>query len=258
MTKEEVLAAIRQCARKLRRNREAGLEPSGSGHSVKTADLLNDWACVARKLQKIPSAHDYRRHGRYSPTPFSDRFGRWVRVPEMFLAFVRSGGNEYQWKDVEKMVAARHQQLAQAAGVVEAPSPVESPHSRGRLYSTNSSKRKTLGDRPLYGAPLCLPGLAHEPVNEAGVIYVFGMVAHQLRFVVLRMQSGFPDCEAMREVQPGRWQRVRIEFEFESRNFVKHGHNKEECDLIVCWTHNWPECPGSLEVIELQRVTKTL
>ncbi len=55
----------------------------------------------------------------------------------------------------------------------------------------------------------------------------------------------------MREVQPGKWQRVRIEFEYESRNFYKHRHSHKGCDVIVCWRHNWKECPRDLEVIEL-------
>jgi hypothetical protein len=33
-----------------------------------------------------------------------------------------------------------------------------------------------------------------------------------------------PDCEALRKMMPERWQRVRIEFEFECRNFLTHGH----------------------------------
>jgi len=51
-------------------------------------------------------------------------------------------------------------------------------------------------------------------------------------------------------------QRVRIEFEFESRNFRTHGHNPAECDVVVCWKHNWPECP--LEVLELRSVLDEL
>jgi hypothetical protein len=93
-------------------------------------------------------------------------------------------------------------------------------------------------------------------MDELGVVYVFGMMAHKLGFTVLRTQSTFPDCEALREIQPGRWQRVRIEFEYESRNFVKHGHNKDECDLIVCWRHNWPECPKELEIVELRKAVR--
>jgi hypothetical protein len=110
----------------------------------------------------------------------------------------------------------------------------------------------------VYGPPLSLPGLGHEPANEAGVVFVFGMMAHRLGFRVLALQSGFPDCEAMREVQPGKWQRVRIEFEFLSRNFKEHGHDPDQCDVIVCWRHNWVECPENLEVLELRRVVRGL
>jgi hypothetical protein len=88
------------------------------------------------------------------------------------------------------------------------------------------------------------------PTNEQGVIFLFGAVARKLGFAVIRIQAGYPDCEAFREVEPGRWQWVRIEFEYESRNFLAHMHAPEKCDLIVCWSHNWPECP--LEVLELK------
>jgi hypothetical protein len=29
-------------------------------------------------------------------------------------------------------------------------------------------------------------------------------------------------------------------------------HDPSKCDLIVCWRHNWPECP--LEVLELRKL----
>jgi hypothetical protein len=51
---------------------------------------------------------------------------------------------------------------------------------------------------------------------------------------------------------------VRIEFEYESRNFYVHRHPPGGCDVIVCWRHNWPECPSDLEVVELSTVIGTL
>ena len=54
------------------------------------------------------------------------------------------------------------------------------------------------------------------------------------------------------------WQHVHIEFEFESRNLRDHGHPIAGCDVIVCWRHNWPECPENLEVVELASIIKTL
>src|SRR5262249_11892572 len=99
-----------------------------------------------------------------------------------------------------------------------------------------------------------LPGLAHEPVNEMGVMILFGMVAQQIGFLVESVQMAFPDCQAKMEVEPGRWQHVRIEFEYESRGFKFHGHDAQQCDVIVCWRHNWKNCPPKLQVLELSKL----
>ena len=98
--------------------------------------------------------------------------------------------------------------------------------------------------------------LTHAPVNEAGVVLLFGMIAGEIGYAVDTIQAGFPDCEGKRRVSASRWERVRIEFEYKSRNFLKHAHDPKGCDLIVCWEHDWPECP--LEVIELKAVVRGL
>jgi hypothetical protein len=109
--------------------------------------------------------------------------------------------------------------------------------------------RRPLKDRPLLGAPTGLPAFPYEPVNEMGVMVLFSMMAQQLGFVIESVQSGFPDCQAKIEVEPGRWQHFHIEFEYESRSFRLHGHDAQKCDLIVCWRHNWKklsaERPGA-------------
>lgn len=86
----------------------------------------------------------------------------------------------------------------------------------------------------------------------------FGVVAFDLGYVVEGVGTGYPDCEAKRCVSSSGdiWERVRVEFEFRSRNFQTHGHDPADCDVIVCWEDNWPECP--LEVLELRSVIANL
>jgi hypothetical protein len=115
-------------------------------------------------------------------------------------------------------------------------------------------KPKLMQDEPVYGEPLMHPVMSHAPTNEMGVLFLFATMAQELGFKVLRVQAAFPDCEAMRRVEPGRWQKSRVEFENESRNFLAHMHPAAHCDLIVCWTHNWKECP--IEVLELSKLVK--
>jgi hypothetical protein len=105
--------------------------------------------------------------------------------------------------------------------------------------------------RPLSGDPLEIDAMRNAPINEMGVIFLFALLAIRLGFRIESLQASFPDCEARRQLWPGTWQTVRIEFEYESRNFRDHGHPPDGCDIIICWTHNWPDCPENLEVIAL-------
>jgi hypothetical protein len=109
-----------------------------------------------------------------------------------------------------------------------------------------------------YGSFLNFRGLLHAPMNEQGVVFLFGMVAQELGYVVESITPGFPDCEAKRRVSKSgdTWERVRIEFEFESRNFMTHGHKVTDCDVIVCWEDNWTDCP--IEVLELKTAIQEL
>ena len=52
------------------------------------------------------------------------------------------------------------------------------------------------------------------------------------------------------------WKRNRIEFEFKSKNFQNYKHNPNGWDVIVCWEHEWEDCP--IEVIELKDIIKGL
>jgi len=120
------------------------------------------------------------------------------------------------------------------------------------------SQQWTRGAGVVFGAPINFRGLRHAPINEQGVVYLFGMVSSELGLIVEAVQAAYPDCEAKRcvDTRQNRWQRVRIEFEFYSSNFRAHGHDPAGCDMIVCWEHDWPEC--ALEVVELRSVIDQL
>lgn len=128
------------------------------------------------------------------------------------------------------------------------------------LKSTKiTSEKIKIPKRQEYGMPIDFRGLRHAPINEQGVVYLFALVAKDLGFTVEAIGTKFPDCESMRSIsgrKGERWQRVHIEFEYHSSDFKTHGHKIEDCDIIVCWKHDWRECP--IQVIELSEVIKKL
>lgn len=113
----------------------------------------------------------------------------------------------------------------------------------------------SLEDDSIVGDLINFRGLVYAPLNENGVVFLFGKVMEDLNMYIEEIKPGFPDCIARRFVGKG-WKRIRIEFEFKSKNFQNHKHNPNGCDVIVCWEHDWEDCP--IEVIELKDVIKGL
>ena len=225
----------------------AGLEPDTSNIRIDDEDLLRDWGELVRKLRHIPTRNVYRRQGCYSADVFDKHFGSWSRVPTFFR---RLADGKPEWVEVLALLP-----VERAATVVV---PTQPGSDVNGSDTANLPKGRELTNRPTYGNRMDFRGLGHEPVNEQGVVFLFGMVARELGYMVEAVQTGFPDCEAKRQVRAGKWQRVAIEFEFESRNYQDHGHPVSGCDVIVCWRHNWPECPEQIEVLELASRIRTL
>lgn len=109
--------------------------------------------------------------------------------------------------------------------------------------------------RNIVGKLINFRGLVYAPTNEQGVVFLFGKIAHDLGMYVELIRPGYPDCIAKRYVGKDQWEDVKIEFEFKSSQFH---HNPKEVDMIVCWEHDWKECPSNIEVIELKEIIQGL
>ena len=59
-----------------------------------------------------------------------------------------------------------------------------------------SGKKKSL-----VGDPINFRGMAHAPVNEAGVVALFSMVARDLGMYIQEIGTDFPDCIVRRETR---------------------------------------------------------
>jgi len=112
-----------------------------------------------------------------------------------------------------------------------------------------------MADKSLVGDLINFRGLVYAPLNENGVIFLFGKIVDDLNMYIEEIKPGFPDCIARRFVGKG-WESIAIEFEYKSSNFKQHSHDPKKCDVIVCWEHDWPEC--TIEVIELKSEIQNL
>lgn len=190
---------------------------------------------VESSVGREPTEGDYSANGRYSCKPFRKRYGKWSDT----LAYYR------KWKSQRTRASAADVSLVTSTPAV--------PDERLVMPANDAQYQLPSAVLQLYGEPISFRGLRHAPINEQGVVYVFGMVSRELGFSVESLQQAFPDCEAkyLHDAKRGLWARARIEFEYKSSSFREHGHDAKQCNFVVCWEDDWPECP--IRVIELRK-----
>lgn len=196
--------------------KECGLE-IGNPQDISNDGLLSEMGRLHNLLGKKVSPGDMDSKGTFSSSTYIRRWGSWQNAWACYL---------------------------------------DSPYSQPSRNLQEVCEVSLLG-KPQFGEIINVPGMLHAPVNELGVIYLFALASKKLGFNIEAVQADFPDAIAKRRL-PGQkhWETVRIEFEFKSKHFKKQNHPIKGCDLIVCWEHDWKECP--LPVLELSKMIKRL
>ncbi|MBI1885163.1 MAG: hypothetical protein HYS09_02420 [Chloroflexi bacterium] len=210
----------------------AGLAPLDRFKRIADSELEEEWRRVYQKLGRIPTRNEFFAESKFSPSVYEKRFGNWGNVAGHYLGPQR------------------------LKAPLEAREPTEPARPTAASRGVALPERMPSKQGRVFGGPLNFRELRHEPVNEQGVVFLFGMVARELGFLVDAVGTGFPDCRAKRRTKGGYYAEVDVEFEFKSSNFREHGHDPAECDLVVCWEHDWPDCP--VEVLELKSAIRQL
>jgi Homing endonuclease associated repeat len=151
----------------------AGLESSIHRPQVDNLTLLEDWGRVVRQAGSRISKFQYKREGSHSHESLVRRFGNWSRLPEKFKEFAK--GRE-EWRDVVEVLNST------------------------RVRGTRKESEPGQEPQPLYSNQLNCPWMRHEPTNETGVIFLFGVLAPRLGYMVETIRVGFPDCEAKKRI----------------------------------------------------------
>jgi hypothetical protein len=194
---------------------------------------------MVRDLQKLPSLTEYEQFSKYSITPLITRFGVWAQVPYGIQQYIEEQGRTEEMKDVLEVIALQGRDVrpgrslrtlrqgpddvarAETLVVEDGPHDVISagPHDREAAVHDEvggAAKGGVYGSLMRFGPMVC------APTNEQGVLFLFGAMAESLGFAILKVGTAFPDCEAFRILPGDRVELVKVEIEFESRNFLKH------------------------------------
>ena len=227
--------------------------PSSDQPTYSDDQILAEIVRVLRLPDSKMTRIFFEQQGSISPSVCERRFGGWLNALKSAQQLLDPAADKELIDRMAEYTAPRITQVRPTKSIVNddakevVPDVIEP--STESILGHQFIEADTAN---VYGDFINFRGLQHAPVNEQGVVFLFGMICRELGYVVEIVKSGFPDCEAKRIIRgkPGKWQRVRIEFEFTSRTFKAHGHDPDLCDVIVCWEHNWPDCP--LEVLDLR------
>ncbi len=215
----------------------AGLDPGAGPHPTEAA-LFRELAATFLRCGGVCSRRRFLEAARqYGAAAYRRHFGTWREALVRFRRWVQGTGQPFPFLD----------QL-----------PHDSLPPRRALLRRAAEARARRGSLRRRGRPFGFRGYAFEPASEQGVVMLFGTLFEELGFAVEEVRAGYPDCDACRRVggRDDLWEPVAIEFEYRSSGFRQGGHDPAGCDLVVCWIHDWPECP--VEVLELRQVVRKL
>lgn len=210
-----------------------GLQPGKNYHKeIPNNDIIINFLDVTTKLTAIPSLNQIAIHGKFSKGFYERKLGSYSKYKSIVSKQVLDSGASQDKKlnELFELEANKNRFTAQKS--------VIRPHYEG----------ETLNFRHF----------AYNPTYENEVVSIFSSVAGELGFEIITIRSEFPDCKArrIRGKFRNRMENCLIEFEFKSSDFVKHNHPINGCDLIICWEHDWQDCP--IEVINLKNEIKKL
>lgn len=211
---------------------------SGSNKELSLEHLADEFlkAVLGFSPPKIPSLLELRNRGSHSENSYSGKWNGYPKFKELALTHLLKTTQ----MDDPHVTELFRGELEKLKGKTEPIVQLEiRPHEHGRM----------LGFR----------AFAHVPTYEQDVVGMFSAIAHEIGFEIVSNRNAFPDCKANRKVESSnrnRYKECLIEFELRSSDFKTHKHPVSGCDLIVCWEHDWKDCP--LEVLELKSEIKKL
>jgi hypothetical protein len=224
--------------------------PSSEVPTYSDEDMLDELVRVLRLPSSKLTVVFFEQNSNISPSACQRRFGGWINALKAAAARLDPARDGVLLSRIQEYTAPALPPPSRSVEQATEPDAFSDAEDHSASHVVAEGRIPPAARGNLYGDFINFRGLQHAPLNEQGVVFLFGMICRELGYVVEIVKPGFPDCEAKREVRPGVWQRVRIEFEFRSRTFYSHGHDPDQCDVIVCWEDNWPNCP--IEVLELK------
>jgi len=146
----------------------AGLSPGTKPMKKSNDELYQTLYEICEKIGKIPTIIEFERNSGHAIKPYRKNFGGWKDTLSAFRAWMQVKYPDSIYIDMIGNKENNRQHI-QHTGYSNTVNPT----------AVWKSKKKTV-----YGAPINYKGLLHEPINEQGVVFLFGKLNEELGIIV--------------------------------------------------------------------------
>ena len=173
--------------------------PTSDAPTYFDQDLLNKVVRVLRLPDSKLTRVFFEQNASVSTSACERRFGGWINT-------IKAAGELLKPDEEASLLQRIREYTAPNLPPRKATTPsAETPEDEeeGGPPQPESAEHAIVpaGLANLYGDFINFRGLQHAPVNEQGVVFLFGMICRELGYVVEIVKPGFPDCEAKRRVR---------------------------------------------------------
>jgi hypothetical protein len=140
---------------------------------------MQEFNRVTSELGRIPSWAQFDARSSISADVIRSRFGGHKGILKQYR----------NWLEINEPESLLLIEL-KAYSLPENPTPPQRAPNNQRVFPIVDRKPK---EGLTFGPPINFRGLRHAPINEQGVVFLFGMVSDELGFIVEAINAAFPD-----------------------------------------------------------------
>ncbi|MDI3464707.1 MAG: hypothetical protein OJF50_003528 [Nitrospira sp.] len=178
----------------------AGLQPrafpTADAPSYSNDELLAEVVRVIRLPDAKLTRVFFEQNAKFSSSVCERRFGGWVNTVKTAAELLDPHKEEELLRLVREYTVPPHPSRVQ-----DSPSHNSQPHEIQEQQEHPGHEFIQTSSANVYGEFINFRGLQYAPVNEQGVVFLFGMLCKELGYIVEIVKPGFPDCEAKRRIR---------------------------------------------------------
>ena len=170
--------------------------PSTEAPTYSNEDMIEEIVRVLRLPNSKLTTIFFDQNSRMSLSACQRRFGGWINALKAAAEKLDPERDSVLLSRIREYTAPEIRVTTRTPPAAHANVALPDTDDEEALEASANEHEIPFVQGNVYGDFINFRGLQHAPVNEQGVVFLFGMICRELGYVVEIVKPGFPDCEA--------------------------------------------------------------